>query len=357
MNVNVIIPYYSFLKEKYKATKYIQLGIKIRDDYGQWKVARFSIFKFIIKTSENKKITVFMIGSTSNLPPFNHTHQKNHFLWNGEIYIFLKPLQNSLVIGIPCYLFLRLLLINHIWIAREMVEGPLDFDFKELVLPNILNKASIGRWVDISYGFDVKEPNPFKNKILEESNAIFPKNLDTLNPLDLYDNNVNNISTEDLITVSKLNAKKYLIQEGLLSEEDLECPLVLFDGKFEVIGFQFFRETIKVREQWAVQLYAAADIQYVPDLSENFGLVWYTDEEFIDSSVEGLKSALLMAVDDWRKMSIDLVKRELFVRRLIKDALKLDWCRIGGPIEQYRKVYKMAILQISDKLETDVLWN
>lgn len=41
----------------------------------------------------------------------------------------------------------------------------------------------------------------------------------------------------------------------------------------------------------------------------------------IDFSVEGLKSALLMAVDDWRKMSIDLVERELFVRRLIKDAL------------------------------------
>ncbi|RIB25748.1 Glycosyltransferase Family 5 protein [Gigaspora rosea] len=193
-------------------------------------------------------------------------------------------------------------------ISREMVEGPLDFDFKELVLPNILNKASIGR---ISYGFDVIEPNPFKNKFLKKAMPFFQK---SLNPLDLYVNNVNNISTEDLIVVSKLNAKKYLIQEGLLSEEDLERPLVLFDGTFEVIGFQFIREAIstlaaldakflimgqrnnypviklkkmiedypdhliiiyepEVRVQWAVHFYAAADIQYVPDLSENFGLV------------------------------------------------------------------------------------
>lgn len=68
------------------------------------------------------------------------------------------------------------MILKTIW-----VEDPLDFDFKELVLPNILNKASIGRWVGISYGFDVTEPNPFKNKILEKNDAIFPENLDTLN--------------------------------------------------------------------------------------------------------------------------------------------------------------------------------
>ncbi|CAG8606750.1 15741_t:CDS:2 [Dentiscutata erythropus] len=543
LNVNIIIPYYSFLKKKYQATKYVQLGIKIRDADGQWKYARFLTSKFELKTSSNGNINVFMIGSTKNLPPFNQAFKINvadklytpknkfslewrdlyfckaaaefityrntmidtplfskrdsrgvdvvhiHGTTNAMVIEFLKNTQKnfkgkdpSIVYTLHNYyddhlhsydlkdvdkfmdvksmdqfgyensqyirdnrLFVSSLAVDKSQMvtfmseetAREMVEGPLDFDFKELVLPNIINKASIGRWIGISYGFDVTEPNPFKNRILEESNAIFPGNLYTLDPSDIYDNAVN-ISSKDLIVVSKLNAKKYLIQEGLLSEEDLERPLVLFEGKFEVTGFQFFVEAAstlatlnakfvimgqrnnypslklkkmienysdhliiiyepEAREQWDVHLYAAADIQYVPDLSEDFGLVaaegllfgtpvvssdiyigdlseilinktiettnYYNsylfelDEEFIDSSVIGLKSALTDAVYDWRKMSMNLVERELFVRGLIKDALKLDWRRIGGPIEQYKKVYKMAILQITDTLEIDELWH
>ncbi|CAG8462847.1 1507_t:CDS:2 [Cetraspora pellucida] len=551
MNVNVILPYYSFLKQKYKATKYIQLGVKVRDTNGEWKVARFTTFKFLSKVERNNSqgtINVFMIGSPSNMPPLNqsfkidvadnlYTPKKSlplewkdlyfckaaaefityrntmldtplfakresrgvdvvhiHGTTNAMVIEFLKisneqanfkrkepsivyTLQNYYDDHLHSYdlrdvnkflevqdmdqfghensqyirdnrLFVSSLAVDKSQVvtfmseetAREIVEGPLDFDLKELVLPNILNKAKIGRWIGISYGFDVTEPNPFKNKMLEESNAIFPENLDILDPLDFYDNNLN-ISPKDLIAVSKLNAKKYLISEGFLNEEDLERPLVLFDGKFQVTGFQFFVEATstlaalnakfvimgqrnnypvvklkkmienypdhliiiyepEVRKKWGVHLYAAADIQYIPDPSEDLGAVateallfgtpvissdidmgdlndvlinktiyedkiindynsylFELDEEFIDSSIQGMKSTLSNAVEDWRRMATDLVERELFVRKLIRDALKLDWLRIGGPIEQYKKVYKLAMLQISNNLEVDELWH
>ncbi|CAG8502817.1 5963_t:CDS:1, partial [Racocetra fulgida] len=551
MNVNVIMPYYSFLKQKYKVTKNVQLGVKVRDTDGQWKVAHFTTYKFLLNVDRNNSqgtINVFMIGSPSDMPSLNqafkidvadnlYTPKKSlplewkdlyfckaaaefityrntmldtplfakresrgvdvvhiHSTTNAMVIEFLKISNEqanfkrkdpSIVYTLYNYyddhlhsydlgdvnkfleiqdmnqfeyensqyirenrLFVSSLAVDKSQmatfmseeIAREMVEGPLDFDLKELVLPNILNKAKIGRWVGISYGFDVTEPNPFKNQLLEISNATFPENLDILDPLDFYDNSLN-ISPQDLIAVSKLNAKKYLISEGLLNEDDLERPLVLFDGKFQITGFQFFVEATntlatldakfvimgqrnrypvvklkkmienyadhliiiyepEIREKWGVHLYAAADIQYVPDPSEDLGLVaaeallfgtpvvssdidmgdlndvlinktiyedktindynsylYELDEEFIDSSIQGVKSALSDAVEDWRRMATDLVERELFVRKLIRSALELDWRRIGGPIEQYRKVYKMAMLQISDHLEVDELWH
>ena len=79
------------------------------------------------------------------------------------------------------------------------------------------------------------------------------------------------------------------------------------------------------------------------------------DNQIISLSYDNMKMALLEAIHDWKRMSTDVREREIFLRKLIKDAFKLSWNRPEGPVEQYLKVYRKAMLQIHDKLEGD-LW-
>ncbi|CAG8505219.1 3908_t:CDS:2 [Diversispora eburnea] len=77
------------------------------------------------------------------------------------------------------------------------------------------------------------------------------------------------------------------------------------------------------------------------------------DPNDLDKTISSLTNEFKLAIKDWKRM--DTFVKELFMRRLIKEALKFDWNSPGGGVEQYKKVYKLAMMQTSDILEED-LW-
>jgi glycogen synthase len=324
-------------------------------------------------------------------------------------------------------------------LAREMVEGPMDFHLKELIMPNILNKAKFGKWVGITNGIDFTTHNPFNDTMLIESNSNFPKNIYNFDPVLLYAESIEGASQE-LITTSKQSAKSYLIREGLLNKEDLSRPLILYIGRLEYSkGVQFFHviadlliemdakfiimgqknnypleklkrlsanapnniiliDDLEFQKDWSVLYRAASDILFMPSLTESFGLAAaesllfgmpivstgvgglkeflvnktkndddnikidynsylfeLVDDLIISLSFDNVKLALSEAINDWKRMNTDIREKEIFLRKLIKDAFKLNWNRPEGPAEQYLKIYRMAMLQIHDKLDDD-LW-
>ncbi|CAB4435923.1 unnamed protein product [Rhizophagus irregularis] len=319
---------------------------------------------------------------------------------------------------------------------KEMIEGPMEFPFRELIMPNILNKAKLGQWFGITNGIDFTAYNPFNDTMLVESNANFPKNIYNFDPVLLYAESIEGASQE-LVATSKQSAKAYLIREGLLNKEDLIRPLILYIGRFEYSkGLQFFNVAVELfvkmdakfiimgqknnypseklkrlsanspdniiyiddlefQKDWDVIYRAASDILFIPSLTESSGsvaaegllfgmpiistgvgglkeflvnktendnkadynsyLFELVDDLIISLSFDNMKLAIIEAINDWKRMNADIREKEIFLRKLIKDAFKLSWNRPEGPVEHYLKIYKMAMLQIHDKLEEE-LW-
>lgn len=315
--------------------------------------------------------------------------------------------------------------------AREMVEESLDFKAKELIMPSILTRAATGHWIGISNGVDFDTFNPFGDSKLQKVNSSFPKNIDSFDAELLFAESIDE-SSQELVINAKLNARKHLIEMGLLEETDLNRILLLyvgrfqynkglgffshvaeivskFDAKFVIMGQQnnypikylyrikskypkniFIIHNLEVQSEWGVFFRAATDLQIVPSITESFGLVaaegllfgssvistgvgglteflvnksskYMTDgynsylfelvknsdkddvDKLVHQSINGLKSALTMALEDYARLNNNLQEKEVFVRRLIKDALKLSWNRKDGPLEQYKKVYGLAM--------------
>src|SRR6185312_10177956 len=63
--------------------------------------------------------------------------------------------------------------------AKQLVEGQLDFRYKELVMPSIRAKARDGYFVGITNGVDLSNFNPFADRTLFTSKTIYPKNIIT----------------------------------------------------------------------------------------------------------------------------------------------------------------------------------
>ncbi|CAJ0649134.1 16158_t:CDS:10 [Entrophospora sp. SA101] len=278
--------------------------------------------------------------------------------------------------------------------AKEMVEGPMDFYLKELIMPSILERAKTGNWIGITNGIDLTSFNPFNDSLLIEANSNFPKNIYTFNPNALIPGNIEE-RYDKLVISSKYNAKKHLIREGLLQEKDLNRVIVLFVGRFQYNkGVQFFYDAAQIISQlnakfiimgqhnsypvekiatiskeypddvvvisdlefqknWGSLYRAAADILFVPSLTESFGLVAVEGLLFgapvVSTGAGGLKEflknkthnemrlALSTAINDIKGLSNDIRGKEIFLRKLIKDALSLDWNKPGGAVDQYAK--------------------
>ncbi|CAG8644495.1 9990_t:CDS:2, partial [Dentiscutata heterogama] len=303
-------------------------------------------------------------------------------------------------------------------LAKEMVEGPLDFWAKELIMPSILNRASHGQWVGISNGLDFTHFNPFDDLLLFETDSHFPKNINTFDYEHFIEEQIDT-SSQELVIDAKFKAKSYLIKEGLLDASDLNRTIVLYIGRFQynkgaeflipaaetvasldakliVMGqennFPIYKlkklqskypqhfnliDDLEFQNNWGILYRAAADIQFVPSLTESFGLVAaegllfgativstgvgglkeflvsknvdnasdrynsylfeLVDGQYNDPSVKGMVRALTEVINDYKRLKNNLHEKEISVRDLIKDALKLSWHRPEGPIEQYNK--------------------
>nr|CAG8486742.1 13841_t:CDS:2 [Entrophospora candida]CAG8565660.1 11909_t:CDS:2 [Entrophospora candida] len=349
--------------------------------------------------------------------------------------------------------------------AKDIVERPMSFSLKDMLMFSILKRARARNWIGISNGVGLRKYNPFNDKLLIDTQSNFPKNIynesfmDEIEYISLYNDgdDEGNYNSEsggsDLIVSAKYNARKYLIKNELLNEKDLDRVIVLFvikvgrdksmpfvddaveiitqlGAKFIIIGrndVSLGKHTIKrlrkkypddvmiindlrVQKKMEVLYRAAADVLFVPNITEDFGLVavegllfgstvvstgvgglkeflinktqdtisptmtlssslppsndlsdqndsynsylfnLYKEEDKFDVSIEEMKSALSKSIIDMTEWSNDLRAKEVLLRRLVNDALRLSWNRPDGPIDQYTKVYKMAIKKHQDDL-------
>lgn len=220
--------------------------------------------------------------------------------------------------------------------AKEIVEGRLDFYLKELVMDSLLRKAQKHHFFGVSNGVDFATLNPFTSKKLTTRKCSFPayaldmiEGAGTLpssaNPDELFveQSMVKSLARKwtlsnepnDFIATAKDRAKRFLVRRDLLKNEDLKRPVVLFIGRFQYNkGLEFFETATqyfvkhnakfviigqrnnyplewvlklqtkypdnvvvisdaKEQRQWSVFFRAAADFVFVPSLTESFGLV------------------------------------------------------------------------------------
>lgn len=199
--------------------------------------------------------------------------------------------------------------------AKDMVEGKLDFYLKEVVMKNLLKKTERGQFFGISNGLDFTNGiNPFTDTKLIEHQLNYPSYAKTL--MDHPDQNgqwILSSQNMDYVTDTKLRAKEYLIEQGILKQVDLNKPLVLFVGRFQYNkGLETFEEATRIfkshhmkfailgqpnnyplrwieqlasnypddvvlmtdeQRDWLIYFRAAADFVYVPSITESFGLV------------------------------------------------------------------------------------
>ncbi|KAH8557073.1 hypothetical protein BGW37DRAFT_475440 [Umbelopsis sp. PMI_123] len=149
--------------------------------------------------------------------------------------------------------------------AKEIVEGRLDFYLKELVMDSLLRKAQKHHFFGVSNGVDFTTLNPFTSKKLTTRKCSFPAYA-----LDIIDYGAGTIPSpthsdelyidqqpvsaqslarkwtlsgepNDFVTTAKDRAKRFLVRRDLLKEEDLKRPVILFIGRFQYNkGLEFF---------------------------------------------------------------------------------------------------------------------
>ncbi|KAF9436086.1 hypothetical protein BGZ76_004870 [Entomortierella beljakovae] len=224
--------------------------------------------------------------------------------------------------------------------AKDIVEGRLDFYLKELVLGSVLNQAEKNLFVGITNGVDFGKLNPWTMLQLRQHGLTFPSNEKIGLGAGITQDVEDDISSSNpTIRSAKEAAKHFLFTKGFLTGEDLKRPLVLFIGRFQYNkGLEYFVtacQTIKERggkfiimgqpnnfpvksvnnlerlfkgtvvvisdaktqDDWGVYWRTAADFLLVPSITESFGLVAAEGLLFgstvISSGVGGLSEFLV----------------------------------------------------------------
>ncbi|KAI8639479.1 hypothetical protein BD408DRAFT_349875 [Parasitella parasitica] len=214
--------------------------------------------------------------------------------------------------------------------AKDMVEGELEFYLKEVAMENILRKAENEQFYGVSNGIDFGGSiNPFTESKLSDAGlqysdfarSLINQKLDLAN--DMADAASATVSKHwslssfdaDYVINSKQKAKQFLVDQGILNVADLNRPLVLFVGRFQYNkGLETFKEAARLfklhdmkfaiigqpnnyplnwvkrlaakdaenivlithtseQQKWLIFFRAAADFVYVPSITESFGLV------------------------------------------------------------------------------------
>ncbi|KAF9290386.1 hypothetical protein BGZ68_007147 [Mortierella alpina] len=335
--------------------------------------------------------------------------------------------------------------------TKDIVEGRLDFYLKELVLDSILDQAEKNLFIGITNGIDISRLNPWTNPALCQDQLAYPSQAfigsgcasnNILCDEKTWDGARADIELSNpTIRSAKEAAKRYLVSQGFLKEQDIHRPLVLFIGRFQHNkGLEFFEtacSAIKVgggkfvimgqpnvypveamyelrsqfngtveiiaddqgQRKWGIYLRAAADFLFVPSLTESFGLVAaegllfgsivissgvgglteflvdkplasrarqqnrldsslpkrpnatvqqndynsYFFDAFASDAHSQLSTAFDLALRDWRDFKRNPIPHEAFLTKLLESALAMTWDRPGGPVAEYRALYKIAL--------------
>ncbi|CAO3594888.1 unnamed protein product [Absidia cylindrospora] len=235
--------------------------------------------------------------------------------------------------------------------AIDMVEGRMDFYLKELVMENILRKAQRGLFFGVSNGVDYRHAHPFESKRLAKAKLAFPtfawqqliqqqQPSEEQTPGEKQQRFTlsSNVAT-DYVSAQKDRAKRWLIRKKFLRDTDKHRQIVLFVGRFQynkglasfdraiqafikhdmilVIigqpnnypldrvkqwqldypGFVYVLTTAQEQKSWLMYVRAAADLVFVPSVTESFGLVAAEGMVFgapvLSTGVGGLKEFLV----------------------------------------------------------------
>ncbi|KAI7906806.1 uncharacterized protein BX663DRAFT_529378 [Cokeromyces recurvatus] len=157
-------------------------------------------------------------------------------------------------------------------LASDIVEGRHDFHLKELVMSKLLKKVEDNRFYGINNGVDYHSTDhPFLSDKLVNRSMVFPSYAwDLIKDQELiYIQNlalkVPDIPTywtlsehsKDFIYTYKDRAKEYLIKRNLLTEEDMQRPIVLFRGNFES------QRRLETPLEEAAKLFAKHNIRFI----------------------------------------------------------------------------------------------
>ncbi|KAI9480342.1 MAG: hypothetical protein EXX96DRAFT_562234 [Benjaminiella poitrasii] len=343
--------------------------------------------------------------------------------------------------------------------TKDIVEGRLDFYLKEIVMKSLLHKAEQQQFYGISNGLDFSGAiNPFTESKLVKAGLNYPAyarslinnkvemgqrmNNATIDTITAMTFNYWTLSTEksNYVIERKQRAKQYLMEKGLLNADDLNRPLVLFVGRFQYNkGLETFEEAARLFQSynmkfaiigqpnnypldWVQRLAsqypehivllrhiseqkesltyfrAAADIVYVPSVTESFGLVAaeglmfgssvistgtgglseflvdrvsdedtppiaVTDNTYIESYYRhnaylfnamtpgSLAESVRDAASDLEFARSSAELHEEYVLRMMLSAYSLGWNRGGeqGPVYDYLRIYQQAILDKRSK--------
>ncbi|KAG0049254.1 hypothetical protein BGZ83_005926 [Gryganskiella cystojenkinii] len=336
--------------------------------------------------------------------------------------------------------------------AKDIVEGRLDFYLKELVLGSVLNQAEKNLFVGITNGIDFGKLNPWTMEALLSHDLAFPPTSMVNIPVSQVDDTITRAGMGNpTIRAAKEAAKYFLFTKGFLTEQDLSRPLFLFIGRFQYNkGLEFFNTAslaikkggkfvimgqpnnypvksvnnlerlfkgtvtvisdAKTQDDWGVYWRTAADFLFVPSLTESFGLVAaegllfgstvissgvgglteflidrpndndkrqqqereeaekeqqfipldqqvqlaprserfnsYLFDAFATDAHAQLTAAIEAGLAEWRRLQRDPEDHEAFLNRLVNSALAMGWDRAGGPVDQYRALYEIALQSI-----------
>ncbi|KAI8373259.1 hypothetical protein BD560DRAFT_489189 [Blakeslea trispora] len=218
--------------------------------------------------------------------------------------------------------------------ARDMVEGRMEFYMKEVIMTHLLKRAADQKFYGISNGLDFSGAiNPFSEPRLMAANLSYPDYARSLiqQKIEQVKNGIDQITDptsaihsyywalsshpDDYVIEAKQRAKQYLVDQACLAPSDLDRPLVLFVGRFQYNkGLETFEaaaelfkrhnmkfviigqpnnyplawiqqlaarypehivliSSVEQQRHWLTYFRAAADFVYVPSVTESFGLV------------------------------------------------------------------------------------
>ncbi|KAI8971936.1 starch synthase catalytic domain-containing protein [Mycotypha africana] len=150
-------------------------------------------------------------------------------------------------------------------IAADIVEGRYDFHLKELIMDYLLKKTESSRLYGIDNGVDYHgTEHPFITdklanrsmgypqyafKMIQNQKLYYSTNPSkpfTLNPPDMPTYWTLSEEHSDFVQTHKDRARRFLIKRGILSEQDMKRPIVLFRGSFERgKGLEIFEPAVK----------------------------------------------------------------------------------------------------------------
>ncbi|CAG8492856.1 1399_t:CDS:1 [Diversispora eburnea] len=189
------------------------------------------------------------------------------------------------------------------------------------------------------------QPNDYPIKYLYQIQSKYPENILIISNLELQSKwgTLFRVATDLKFVPSLTKSFRLIAAEGLLFGSSIISTDIGDLSEF----------LINKSSKYMIEGYNSYLFKLVNDKDNNKNNERY---QLVQRSIEGLKIVLTMALEDYIRLKNNLQEKEIFIRNLIKDALKLSWNRKDGPLNQYTKAYSLAMSIEQKNLKVNVLY-